>query len=91
MMISLNHQSDGIVERTTNNVMYRHYTTELPVIISISLIGLLGATFNIFTILIILHSKKLRRAAIYLTISILLGAALQSLLSLPLFILNGVE
>ena len=55
------------------------------------LIGVLVSAFNIFTISIILSSKKLRRPFNYPTISVLLGATLQSLLTTPAYALKQLD
>ena len=63
----------------------------LPILLPAIVIGILISALNVFTICIILRSKRLRRPANYPIISVLLVAALQGLLTAPTYIFKRLD
>merc|ERR1712013_532359 len=63
----------------------------LPILIPAIVVGVFVCAFNIFTIVLILSCKRLRRPSNVAIISILLGAALQGLLTTPTYVFKKLD
>ena len=61
------------------------YVIKSPLLVFLTFVGLSLIAFNIFTIWIVLRSKKLNRPYNFPIISVLMGSTLQSLFFIPVY------
>ena len=79
-----------------STLLYIHLTlvdhlNRLPILVLVIIIGVLVSAFNMFTISIIIISKRLRQPFNYPIISVLLGATLQSLFTVPAYAFKRLD